>query len=210
MTYYRLAVQGRQNTQWIWKTTAVTSLHAVFQLLRSYRMLPQDGIHVFTAYSEAELNELLSRQNNHLGSGSVTAAPFLLARKIAGGERSHSASQESVSPHTVQQETNGVAWATWEPPRVAQAAQQGADAATWVREIWEQHQAAQAAQCEHRATVGAPSSLAMSWHEQKRLEIERGPGGDHDRQSRFTLPLSLKEQLAWLRLQQVQAGVFLS
>ena len=211
MTYYRLAVQDRQSTHWIWKTTAVTSLQAVLQLLRIYRMLPQDGIRVFTATSEAELNEMLSRQNNHLASGYVTAAQFLQARKITEGAQSLSASEERISPPKVQQEANGVAWATGETQMVAQATQQGAGAATWAREVWEQHQARHVAQREHLATAGEPSSLGLSFQEKKRLEIELGPGGDHDMPYLFTLPISLKERLAWIRLQkQVQAGELLS
>jgi hypothetical protein len=52
MTYYRLAIQHRQTPYWTWKTTAVSSLQAVFHLLRIYRMLPQDSIRVFTAASK--------------------------------------------------------------------------------------------------------------------------------------------------------------
>ena len=109
MTYYRLAVQDRHSTHWIWKTTVVNSLQAVLQLLRGYRMLPQDGIRVFSASSQAELNEMLRRQNNSLDSGSVTAAQFLQARKIAAGEQAQSASEEHTSPPTGQQGTAHVA-----------------------------------------------------------------------------------------------------
>jgi len=190
MTYYRLAVQDHQSTHWIWKTTSVTALQAVLHLLRNYRMLPQDGIRVFTASSKEELSEMLRRQNNSLVPGSVTAAQFLQARKIAGGEPAQSASKERVSPQTVQQ---------------------GTDTATWARVVWEKHQVAQAAQREHLATAGAPSSLAMGIQEKKRLEMELGPGGDHDMPYLFTLPISQNERLAWIRLQkQVQAGEFLS
>jgi len=210
MTYYRLAVQDRQSTQWIWKTTAVTSLQAVLHLLRSYRMLPQDGIRVFTASAKEELSDMLRRQNNYLASGSVTAAQFLRSRKIAGGEQAHSASEERVSPQTAQQRTDGVAWATWETHKVDQAVKQGADAATWAREVWEKHQTVQAAQREHLATSGATSSPSMSFQEQKRLEIELGSGGDHDTPYHFTLPISQQERLAWIRLlKQVQAGELL-
>jgi len=189
MTYYRLAVQVGQSTQWSWKTTAVTSLQAVLQLLRSYRMLPQDGIRVFTASAKEELSEIIRRQNNSLVPGSVTAAQFLQARKISGGEQAHIASEERVSPQTVQQ---------------------GTDTATWARVVWEKHQVAQAAQREHLAPAGAPSSLGMSFQEKKRLEIELGPGGDHDTPYLFTLPISQQERLAWIRLlKQVQAGELL-
>ncbi len=192
MTYYRLAVQDYQSARWIWKTTAVTSLQALLQLLRSYRMLSQDGIRVFSASSEAELNEMLSRQNNHLESGSVTVAQFLQARKIAGGEQS--TSEERGSPQTMQQ---------------------GTDTATWAGEVWDKHRAAQygagtvptSRLCEYLAAPGALSSAGMDSHEKKRLEIELGPGGDHDTRYLFTLPIVLKEQLAWLHMQvQVKAG----
>jgi hypothetical protein len=51
MKYYRLALQDRQTGKWVWKTTPITSLQSVFQLLRIYDTLPQDRIHVFTAAS---------------------------------------------------------------------------------------------------------------------------------------------------------------
>ena len=183
MTYFRLVVQDRHNTHWIWKTTAVTSLQAVLHLLRNYRMLPQDGIRVLTTSSKEELSEMLRRQNTLLVPGSVTAAQFLQARKFAGGEPAQSTSKERVSPQTVQQ---------------------GTDTATW-------GQSGMGAQREHLATAGVPSSLTMSMQERKRLEMELGPGGDHETPYLFTLPISQKERLAWIRLQkQVQAGELLS
>jgi hypothetical protein len=82
MTYYRMAWQDRQTATLIWKTTALTSLQAVFQLLRSFRALPQDSIRVFMAASKEDLNEMLSRENARLVSGSVTAVQFLRDRLL--------------------------------------------------------------------------------------------------------------------------------
>ncbi len=60
---------------------------------------------------------------------------------------------------------------------------------------------------EHLTAMGAPSSLGMSLLDTKRLELERGQGGDHDTPYLFTLPISVKEQLFWVSLQaQVWAG----
>src|SRR5260370_42436929 len=42
MTYYRLAIQNQQTAMWAWKSTVVTSLQTIFQLLRIYSVLPQD------------------------------------------------------------------------------------------------------------------------------------------------------------------------
>jgi len=213
MTYYRLAVQDRQNTHWIWKTTPVTSLQAVFQLLRSYSMLPQDDILEFTASSKEELSEMLSRQNDHLVSGSVSTTQFLQERYIAEGEQLQNLSDPHVSTHTDQQATDCVAYATWEMHKAAQNIWQHADTATWAKEAWEKHQAVQGNQQEEAGVADLPlsdllsltdtlSSPGLSLEEKKRLEIELGSGGDHDTVYRFTLPISLKEQMAWLRLQK--------
>jgi hypothetical protein len=106
--------------------------------------------------------------------------------------------------------------------KAAQRLHHEADIATWAKEVWNNHRALQANQQEtgsvsasllqeHLTTAGALSSLGMSSQEQKRLEIERGQGGDQDRPYLFTLPVTQKERLAWIRLQkQVQAGELLS
>src|SRR5229473_1525026 len=93
MTYYRLTEQDRQTARWIWKTTAVTTLQAMLQLLRIYGTLPQGGTRVFTASSKEDLGEMLSRENNGLVSGSVTAAQFLHERNMSVPERTQSASE---------------------------------------------------------------------------------------------------------------------
>jgi hypothetical protein len=197
MTYYRLAVQDRQTTHWIWKTTAVTSLQAVFQLLRIYRVLPQNDTRVFTASSKEDLGEMLSRENRGLVTSSVTAAQFLHERNICVPERAQNASEQRVSTQMVQPGTN---------------------VATWAKELWERYTAAQTAQQEASvtatsfmresiATTATSSSLGMRVLDTKRLEVELGPGGDHDAPYLFTLPIPLKERLAWVRLQtRVQAG----
>jgi hypothetical protein len=96
MTYYRLAIQDRQTGRWTWKTTPVTSLKAVFELLRGYRtLLPQDHIRVFTASSKQELHALLNRENNGLASGSTTATQFLQERSLLVPGRAQSASRRN-------------------------------------------------------------------------------------------------------------------
>ncbi|HEX6480944.1 MAG TPA: hypothetical protein VF043_19050 [Ktedonobacteraceae bacterium] len=200
MTYYRLALQDRQTATWIWKTTALTSLQAVFQLLRTYGKLPQGSIRVFTASSKEDLNEMLRRQNTNLASSSVTAAQFLQERNIAVPESAQSASRQRIS---------------------SQADQQGATVAAWAKDVWDMHAATSTAQVARQAstvatssslpgsitTTGVPVISGMSSLDKKRLEVERGQGGDHDTPYRFTLPISMPQLLAWTRLQtRVQAG----
>jgi hypothetical protein len=200
MTYYRLAIQTHQTTQWTWKTTAVTSLQAVFQLLSVYRMLPQDDIRVFTASSEEELSELLKRHNTNLASSSVTATQFLRENNLALPEPEQSASEQSISAPAAQQDASVAArakavWDEYVTRRAAQIAQQGATVNT------------SSSLCESITTTGATSSSDMSVLKQKRLEMESGPGGDHDAPYRFAFPISMKERLAWIHLQRrVQAG----
>ncbi len=193
MTYYRLAEQDRQTARWFWKTTAVTSLQGVFQLLRIYGTLPQGGTRVFSASSIEDLNELLRGQNTNLPSSSVTATQFLQERNIAVREQAQSASEQSVS---------------------AQAAQQGATVATWAKDVWDKHAAMRTAQAvqqgatvatssflrEYITTTGAPESNCLSLLDKKRLELELGPGGDHNVPYSFILSASVPQVLAWMRL----------
>src|SRR5260370_13256217 len=44
------------------------------------------------------------------------------------------------------------------------------------------------------------SDKGMSFLEQRRVELERGAGGDHDLPYKFTLPISMPQVLAWMKL----------
>jgi len=201
MTYYRLAIQDRQTARWSWKTTPITSLKAVFELLRCYRaLLTQDRIRVCTASSKGELNEQLSRENNGQASGSVTAIQFLQERHLLVPERAQN---------------------TWQQSAVAQKAEQGADVATWAKDLWEQHVAMRTAQAAQQgaltvtsfplqepiATTGTAEGLGKRMLDQKRLDIELGPVGDHDVPYSFAVPVSMPQVLVWVRLlARVQRG----
>lgn len=45
--YYRVALYSSQSATWQWKSTALTSLDALFGFLRLYHMVPRDRIRVF-------------------------------------------------------------------------------------------------------------------------------------------------------------------
>ncbi len=80
--YYRVAIQVDQVPHWQWKSTALSSLDALFQLLRLYRAVPQDRLRVFSSSSREEMNEQLVRVNQGLEPTSVTAAQLLQERMI--------------------------------------------------------------------------------------------------------------------------------
>ena len=57
------------------------------------------------------------------------------------------------------------------------------------------------------ATTGTTESPGKRMLDQKRLEIELGPEGDHDVPYSFALPVSMPQVLVWMRLlARVQRG----
>ena len=80
--YYRVAIQVDASPAWQWKSTTLSSLNALFQLLRRYRNLSQDHLRVFSSSSREEMDEQLARENNGLTSHSVTAAQFMQEQMI--------------------------------------------------------------------------------------------------------------------------------
>ena len=85
--YYRVAIQRQgdhlnQPPSWRWKSTALSSLQALFHLLRLYSPLPQDRLRVFSSSSRESLEEQLAQENWGHKSASVTAAQFLRERMI--------------------------------------------------------------------------------------------------------------------------------
>ncbi len=85
--YYRLAIQhGRdpldRPSAWQWKSTALSSLESLFQVLRLYGALRQEHLRVFSSRTPEGLEEQLVQENSGGGSASVTAAHFLQERLI--------------------------------------------------------------------------------------------------------------------------------
>lgn len=156
--YYRIAIQTNNESKWRWKSTVLTSLGALFQLLRLYRTIPQDRMRVFMSSSCEEMEEMLVQENSGVGSNSVTAAQFVQERMPYPPKRALGASEHGTLG---EQGTASVAIDT--NPSVL--------------------------------SEGSMNSLDM-----RRAELENGAGGDHDSAYAFTLPTSVPEVLAWVRL----------
>src|SRR5712692_9421972 len=120
--YYRIAIQrGRDQlarpSTWQWKSTALSSLQGLFQVLRLYGALPQEHPRVFSSPSREGLEEQFRQENSGLGSASVTAAQFLQERMIqaravtsAGGLQGHEGTTSiAVSTSTRLDERGGAA-----------------------------------------------------------------------------------------------------
>lgn len=85
--YYRIAVQRAKDQidrplTWQWKSTVLSSLQSLFQMLRLYSALPQERLRVFSAPSREGLAEQLEQENKGLASTSVTVAQFLQQRML--------------------------------------------------------------------------------------------------------------------------------
>ncbi len=167
MTHYRVAWQAEQASTWQWKSTVLSSLETLFGWLRMYRALPQERLRVFCSPSREELGEQLAREDQGLGSTSVTAAHFLQERAIAVP------AVAKEEPAEVTPRYRGAAARVVATPPSQDGRSKGGSA------------------------LHEPGLRALEW---KREEFERGTGGDHDTQYRFTLPTSMPQVLAWVKL----------
>ena len=163
--YYRIAIQTNNESNWRWKSTVLTSVGALFQLLRLYRTIPQDRMRVFISSSCEDMETMLAQENSGLGSNSVTAAQFVQGSMPYSQKRAL-----GVSEHGILEEQGTASIATDTTPPILY--ERGMD------------------------------SLNM-----RRVELEGGAGGDHNSAYSFTLPTSMPEVLAWVRLlARVQDG----
>lgn len=167
--YYRIAMQrGRNELEqppiWQWKSTALSSLQSLFQVLRLYSALPQERLRVFSSPLLEGLQEQLVQENSGCGSASVTAAHFLQQRLL------HFTGVTSACGSQGQERMGSIAVST------------------------------RTRLDESTIATYEPDERSMSSLEMRRLEQELGPGGDHDVPYHFTLPLSMPQVLAWMRL----------
>ncbi len=171
--YYRVAIQVNQQPTWQWRSTALTSLEALFSFLRLYRVILQDRLRVFSSTSREDLNEQLVQENQGRLTSSVTAAQFLSERGIGSREMTH-----EVPERRARTSTGTLVAASANPPSN-----------------------------ESSILPHFPAERSISLLESRRLELERGVGGDHDSAYTFALPLFMPQTLAWVELfVKVQQG----
>src|SRR5438270_279647 len=98
--YYRVAFQVNQQPTWQWRSTALTSLEALFRFLRLYSVIPQDRLRVFSSTSREDLNEQLVQENKGFLTNWATAAQFLYERGIGSREMTHEVSESRARTST--------------------------------------------------------------------------------------------------------------
>ena len=209
MTYYRLALQERQTSMWTWKSTGLTSLEAVLRLLNSItRLISPERIRVFASSAKEDLDELLRRQNTGLASSSVTAAQFLQERGI----RSHvtEAAEHSVPEAQEAREYQDTGSSVVGP--ISSVKGDGLSLAEWwmrvpALQVWATRTPPDTLPNESSTAACSLNEGSMYMLERRRLDLELGPGGDHDVSYTFALPVWMPQVLAWTRLlAQVQRG----
>ncbi|HKF35691.1 MAG TPA: hypothetical protein VKB35_02225 [Ktedonobacteraceae bacterium] len=77
MTYYRVALQSDQSPHWMWTSTVLVSLDAMFGFLKLHHLVKRDRLRVFFSSAFEYLNAMLDRENQGLGSNSLTAEHLL-------------------------------------------------------------------------------------------------------------------------------------
>jgi hypothetical protein len=170
MIYYRIAWKTNQSSVWQWKSTELTSLAAVFHLLRIHRAIPQDHLRVFSSSSCEGLQEQLKYENQSGQHTSVTAEQFLRERGIHAGKTTGGTSERGESGTRENQEKK--------------------DITTTLPSVLNQIDA-------EDASVEEKSTSVL---DRRRWEREVGAGGDHDVPYTFALPLSQPQTLIWIRL----------
>jgi len=172
VAWYQSAIQVHPLPTWQWKSTVLSSLQTLLQFLRLYSALPQDRLRVFSSSSCEDLDEQLMQENKGLGSHSVTAAQFLQELMIRPPEVTRGTPERDEGADRRWQPSLMGAIAARSHPSVKENGKEG----------------------------NGLGATGMSALESRRLELERGPGGDHAVAYRFALPVCLPQVLAWMRL----------
>lgn len=175
--YYRVAIRIDASSTWKWKSTILASLGVVFSFLRLYRMVPRGNLRVFSSSSREAMDEQLARENNGRESDSVPAEQFLRDRKISSREL---LGETATRKTAASQPLTAIAVL----PRPPFDELYGESKAT--RPLYDE---------------------GLSALDRRRLEMERGAGGDHDTPYTFTLPYAMPQTLAWLAIfMRIQRG----
>jgi hypothetical protein len=77
MIYYRVALQSEHSSSWQWRSSTLTSVSSVFDILEVYAHIPKTAIRIFFSSSSVYMDEMLARANDGLVANFVTTEQFL-------------------------------------------------------------------------------------------------------------------------------------
>jgi len=168
--FYRLAIQKDPSALWTWESRVIASFDVLFRILWMYRSMPQYQLRVFFSSSVAGLDLMLDRETKGLGSNSIPVDQLLQG----GWSTSQIISQLELRRFESEVRTRKSV---------------GTVATSTVGE-----------QFLHEKRSSTSPEGSMDVLDRRRLEIEFGTPRDHDTLYAFTLPTSLPQVLAWLKL----------
>src|SRR6266576_3689934 len=84
--YFRVALRMDQSSQWLWKSSMLSTPGTLFEFLNMYDRVPKNRLRVFFATSLEFMNAMLERENIGLLSNSVTVEQFLKSGKRIDGQ----------------------------------------------------------------------------------------------------------------------------
>ncbi len=77
MIYYRVALQSEHSSSWQWRSSTLTSVSSVFDILKVYAHIPKTAVRIFFSSSSVCMDEMLTRANDGLVANCVTIEQFL-------------------------------------------------------------------------------------------------------------------------------------
>lgn len=181
MIYYRIALYSNRTIMWQWQSTALTSLGALFGLLRLYDRIPRHLISIFFASSTLYLDDMLRRENSGMASNSLSAELFLKEMRIDRQEMLRLEAEVEVTRQ--EQEEISI------PLNLSG--------------VLREESLSAARQVINQSSACSPATKQLTGL----LQSEQKPGGDHDTPYVFSLPVFMPQVLAWaILLARVQRG----
>ena len=178
--FYRVASQQEPSALWKWESRVIASLEVLARILWMYRSMPRSHLRVFFSSSVEGLDLLLDRENTGLASDSIPVEHLLHERWRTSQISGQIDLRQFESELRTRNSVGMGATTTGGEPSLP----------------------------EKRRSPSPAGSLDVL--DRRRLEVELGTPGDHDTRYTFTLPPSLPQVLAWMKLlAQVQESAFL-
>jgi hypothetical protein len=187
--YFRVAIRMEQSSLWQWKSTVLNTPGALFDFLKIYDPVAKNRLRVFFATSREFMNEMLVRENRGFVSNSVTVEQFLRSGKRIDvtdikqleSELGLQANKELIAKSVITGQLGDE--------------RSTSDAALTVKPV---NHVISETQWNKR------EGSSLDFLQEKAVQSS---GGDYDTPYTFTLPVSMRQALAWARLlAKVQRG----
>jgi hypothetical protein len=86
MIYYRIAFQREPSSSWQWRSSTMTSIASVHEVLKTYPAALATALRIFFSSSPVRLDQMLARANDGFTSNSLTVEQFLRGGLMSAAE----------------------------------------------------------------------------------------------------------------------------